>query len=453
VGPSNVLEDAETLLPYNQDWMGRWKGSSPLVLRPSETGQLSEILAFCHGESLAVVPQGGNTGLVGGSIPVYDEIVISLSRMNRILKLDEQSSVLSCQAGCVLQELDEELKERGFMMPLDLGAKGSCQIGGNISTNAGGLRLIRYGSLHANVLGLEVVLANGDVLDLMNTCRKDNTGYDLKQLFVGSEGTLGIVTAVALQVPVKVRSVQVAVLQVPSFAGVLSLLSRAKTELSDILSAYEFMDLPSVELVGKKLDLHLPAELFGGRESDSTGMVVFLETHGSSAEHDQEKLGAFLESRMQEGSVLNGVLAASEQQATDLWKVREDIGVALVRNGTLFKYDISLPAASFYDVVIALRQRLSGFKAEVFGFGHVGDGNLHVNINAHEDAESVLKQIEPFIYEETGRVGGSISAEHGIGMLKKPYLHLSKSDLALHYMREMKKVFDPKGILNPYKII
>lgn len=244
-----VVTDADALAPMNRDWMNKYHGKSTLALRPSSTEQVAAIMRYCNEQHLAVVPQGGNTGLVGGSVPVHDEIILSLQRMSRIESFDAVSGVLVCEAGCVLEALDTHLSQHGFMMPLDLGAKGSCMIGGNVSTNAGGLRLVRYGSLHGTVLGVEVVLADGRVLDLLTTLRKDNTGYDLKQLFIGAEGTLGVVTRCAILVPRRPQSTQVAYLACASYEKVLETMCSAREKLGEIISAIEFQDRRSLEYV------------------------------------------------------------------------------------------------------------------------------------------------------------------------------------------------------------
>lgn len=237
VGISNVVTSVEELAPYNTDWMRKYHGHSQLALRPSTSEQVSQILSHCNRRKLPVVPQGGNTGLVGGSVPVTDEIILSLSRMDRVLSLDQNTGNLICEAGCILENLQSYVNARGYTMPLDLGSKGSCQIGGNIATNAGGLRFLRYGSLHSSVLGLEVVLADGTVLDNLTALRKDNTGYDLKQLFIGSEGTLGVITACAIACPLSAKSTQLAFLGLPSFEDVLRTFASAKRDLAEVTRA------------------------------------------------------------------------------------------------------------------------------------------------------------------------------------------------------------------------
>jgi len=282
LGPSGVLQGKDAVEMYCTDWTHKFKGEGNVVLRPKTTEQVSKVLRYCNERKLAVVPQGGNTGLVGGSVPVFDEIVLSTSLMNQITAFDEVSGIVTCQAGVVLAALESFLFEHQHTVPLDLGAKGSCQIGGNVSTNAGGVRLLRYGSLHGSVLGLEVVLADGSILDMLASLRKDNTGYDVKQLFIGSEGTLGVVTAVSLLAPPKPKSVNVAFFGCRSFAQVQQMYLRAKRDLGEILSAVEFIDRLALEMVLKfSPDSNDPF-------SKAYPFYLLIETSGSNKEHDEQ---------------------------------------------------------------------------------------------------------------------------------------------------------------------
>ncbi|NXV22829.1 D2HDH protein, partial [Cepphus grylle] len=304
--PGRVITNPEELKPFNVDWLKSVRGCSKLMLKPQTTAEVSQVLRYCHERNLAVNPQGGNTGLVGGSVPVFDEIILSTVLMNRIISFDKVSGILVCQAGCVLEKLNEYLEEQGFIMPLDLGAKGSCHIGGNVATNAGGLRLLRYGSLRGTVLGLEVVLADGSALDCLASLRKDNTGYDLKQLFIGSEGTLGVITAVSILCPQKPKAVNLAFLGCQSFAKVLETFTTCRAMLGEILSAYEFMDEKCMELVEKHLKLSSPVA--------GSPFYVLIETSGSSSSHDEEKLNNFLEQAMTSGLVTDGTVATDDKK-------------------------------------------------------------------------------------------------------------------------------------------
>ncbi|KAJ3348443.1 hypothetical protein HDU83_001329 [Entophlyctis luteolus] len=461
-GAMSVLTDAEDVAAYNEDWMRKYRGVSRLVLKPKTTSQVSRILKHANDRSLAVVTQGGNTGLVGGSVPVHDEIVLSTAGMDQIVSFDETAGILTAQAGCVLEVLDNWLSERGYIMPLDLGAKGTCQIGGNVATNAGGLRLLRYGSLHGTVLDLEVVKADGTVLQLGQPLRKDNTGYDLKHLFIGSEGTLGVITRVSILTPRKPNAVNVAVLAVPNFALVQKAFKLARTHLNEILSAFEFWDAACANLV--------TTHIANARNPfDSvTPFSVLIETSGSNSEHDTEKLSSFLDLLFEQQVATDGALAESETQRAQLWALRESIPEACGKDGKggILKYDISVPVEHMYDIVEIMRERLisrglydpdesigSIRVGRVAGFGHFGDGNLHLNITGANHERVVEEAVEPFVYEWVQKNKGSISAEHGLGVMKAPYIEYSKIREVVNEMVLLKQLWDPKGILNPYKYL
>ncbi|XP_048773712.1 D-2-hydroxyglutarate dehydrogenase, mitochondrial-like [Ostrea edulis] len=441
--PGRVLTDS--LEGYNTDWLKTCRGASQVVLRPKSTEEVSGILKYCNEKKLAVVPQGGNTGLVGGSVPVFDEIVISTQLMNKIISLDEISGTLVCQAGCVLASIEDYLSNYKLTIPIDLGAKGSCHIGGNVATNAGGVRLLRYGSLHGNVLGLEAVLADGEVMDCLSTLRKDNTGYDLKQLFIGSEGTLGIITAVSLNCPQKPQTVSVAFLGCQSFQTVLDVFKESRHRLGEVLSAFEFMDSQSMTLVKENLKLASPIEDFP--------YYVLIETSGSNGSHDEEKLNDFLEHVMGSGLVEDGTVATELTKIQHIWSMRERLAEGLLHDGYCYKYDVSLPLSSFYGLVEAMRERLGAMVTRVVGYGHVGDGNLHLNLTSPEYSTEVMDKIEPFLYDWVAERKGSISAEHGLGFKKREFIYHSKSKSAVVLMKQIKKTFDPNMILNPYKVL
>ncbi|XP_051046809.1 D-2-hydroxyglutarate dehydrogenase, mitochondrial isoform X2 [Phodopus roborovskii] len=395
--PGRVVTDPEQLEACNVDWLRSVRGSSKVLLRPQTSEEVSQILRHCCKRNLAVNPQGGNTGMVGGSVPVFDEVILSTALMNKVISFHDVSGILVCQAGCVLEELSRYVQERDFIMPLDLGAKGSCHMGGNVATNAGGLRFLRYGSLRGTVLGLEVVLADGTILNCLTSLRKDNTGYDLKQLFIGSEGTLGVITAVSILCPPRPKAVNVAFLESPFY--------------------------------------------------------VLVETSGSSAGHDAEKLTSVLEQVLNSGLVSDGTMATDQKKVQMLWALRERITEALSRDGYVFKYDISLPVERLYDLVVDLRTRLGPRAKHVVGYGHLGDGNLHLNVTAEAFSQELLGALEPYVYAWTAEQRGSVSAEHGLGFKKKNVLHYSKPPEAVRLMQQLKGLLDPKGILNPYKTL
>jgi len=440
----------EAMDKYNADWTGNYRGSASIALLPQTTTEVSEILRYCSARALAVVPQGGNTGLVGGGVPALDEVVLHMGRMNRVIEIDEDAGVCVCEAGVVLEELESAVRAKGMTVPLDLGAKGKCQMGGCVSTNAGGLRLLRYGSLRGSVLGLEVVLANGEVLDLLRTLRKDNTGYDMKQLFIGAEGTLGVVTKIALLTPRAPKSVNVALFGLDSFASCVELLKLARGGLGEILSAFEFFDRESLDLVLEQLK--------GTSDplARRCAFYVVVETSGSVKAHDDAKLRGFLKTVKNARVIADGVVGKDEKHAFALWTLRERISVALKYAGAVYKYDISLPTAKMYDIVTILRDRLAprfGESVKVVGYGHLGDGNLHLNVSCVKRDDELASAIEPFVYEYTRDMRGSVSAEHGLGIMKAEEILYSKDAKAVELMGAMKRVLDPLGILNPYKVL
>jgi FAD/FMN-containing dehydrogenase len=474
-GSTSAISEAD-LEPFNQDWMKKYRGKSQLVLKPSSTQQVSDILKYCNERKLAVVPQGGNTGLVGGSIPVFDEIVIHMGKMDSIRSFDEVSGILVADAGVILEVADNYLKEKGCIFPLDLGAKGSCHIGGNVATNAGGLRLLRYGSLHGNVLGIEAVLPDGTIVNDLSTLRKNNTGYDIKQLFIGGEGTIGIITAISILCPQRSQAVNVAYFGLESYEKVQQAFREAKGQLGEILSAFEMMDMRAQRClkIAKGEAFKLPLE-------DEHPFYCLIETSGSNTDHDSEKLQAFLEHVMGEGIVSDGVLAQDQTQINELWACREGVPESLGHWGGVYKYDLSIPISKLYDLVNDTRDRLT--KAglvgdtdefpvvDVVGYGHMGDSNLHLNVPTRRYDKKVEKELEPFVYEWVAGVRGSISAEHGLGIAKKPFVGYSKDETMMRLMRDIKGLYDlvgpfvlllhlvhvltesQNGIMNPYKYI
>ena len=402
--------------------------------------------------------------MVGGSVPFpvtsaqHAPVLLSLERMRQIQAIEPQSGVIKAEAGCILESLDAALSEHQLRMPIDLGAKGSCQLGGILATNAGGIRFLRYGSLHGSALGMEVVLADGRVLSDMRALSKDNTGYDWKQLFIGSEGTLGVITAAAIRTPVKPAATNVACFLVKDFTAVTRLLAAAKQQLGEILSAFEFWD----ENCQSALEAHGKCATIFQNSPPPGAMYVLIETGGSSNDHDSQKLTSFCESVLSD-FVLDGVLAQDQTQQANLWHLREGIPEASARFkssatdpfGLVHKFDISLPLAHYYRLVEIVRDKLDPCSFRVLGFGHVGDGNVHLNIVdllRNEQSKATLTVISDFIYSWVIENGGSISAEHGIGQLKRNQFERSKSPSVLGLMRQFKHLLDPQGILNPGKM-
>ena len=472
LGKDNVIGEAGP--EFTTDWTSQFEGGGPgvrsVVLRPGSTEEVSAILAHCHDNDVAVVPQGGKTGLVGGAVPVAGggEVVLNTSRLRKVRSFCETSGVLVCEAGCVLEELDHIVAGHGFMMPLDLGAKGTCQIGGNAATNAGGLRLVRYGSMHENVLGVEAVLADGTVLDLLNTMRKDNTGLPLKHLFIGSEGTLGVITAVSVLARPRPAATNVAWLACQDYEAVQNVFRRSRSMLAEILSAIELVDRASLEVALARLPAARSPLGDGGGAAGDYPFFMLVETAGSDGSHDSEKLDAFLTRLMEDEDVVDGVVAQDTAQAAAMWGIREGVNWSMAQTGYVFKYDFAIPLSDLYALVDEVREkfRAQGFAVAggdavegeimVVGYGHIGDGNLHLNIctpGTFTEDPAVKAVLEPMVYEWTAARGGSISAEHGVGQLKKKYLGLGKSDEVMGVMRQVKQLLDPKNILNPAKVI
>lgn len=463
VDAKNIRHDANILADRNVDWTKHYTGNAKVVLLPENPQQVAAILRYCHEQRLGVVPQGGRTGLVGGGVATAGaEILLALDKMNHIQGLDETTGILTCQAGCILQNIQEYAAERQFLVPIDLGAKGTCQIGGNLSTNAGGQYYYRYGSLAANLLGLQAVLADGRVLDLKYSTPnlKDNTGYKLHQIFVGAEGTLGIITAVALQCVTRPASRQAALLACESFDQVLRVLRKARRELGEILGALEFMD----QTVMKQLALaqhRIPLIRASGAANTIFPYYLLVETHGSNATHDAEKMQGFLESCLSDGHVVDGALAQDESQRLAFWELRESANPTFGSLGYGYKYDVTVPVTLWDDFCTALRQHLQDqLPSDITwiqgNWGHIMDGNMHWNLvtpGCSTLDTRVLNQIEPFLLEQVLARKGSISAEHGLGQAKNKYLPMVCSEATLQTMHQLKAMFDPHAILNPGKVL
>ena len=441
---SKIIEGAD-VKPYNRDWMNKWEGQARIVAQPASTEEVSAVLAYCNDRKLAVTTQGGKTGLVGGSVPVHDEVILSTTRLNTIEGLNEDTGVVTCGAGVVLETLDAYLREHGFVAPLDLGAAGTCTIGGNLATNAGGVRFVRYGSLRGACVGLEFVKADGTIIDCARTTlRKDNTGYALPQLLIGSEGTLGVITKCCIACPSLSPFVNVAWLACSDFDDVRKVLTTARRTLGEILSAVEFLDRGALDAT---LRAHPGIE--DPLQTDAPFRVL-VETAGCDATHDAAKLESFLEAI----DVEDGCVAPTTSAMNALWTLREGVSDAMTSRGFVYKYDVSLPPVSLYDLVEKTTERLEHLDVDVAGYGHVGDANLHLNVcdtNGYRD--EVHSLLEPWVYEEVARSHGSISAEHGVGQCKPDYLYLNKSEAAMALMGSIKRAMDPNLILNPYKVL
>lgn len=467
-----MLTETEAMAPYNIDWMGQVQGCTPAVLLPTCTKHVSAILRYCQDEKLAVVPQSGNTGLVYGAEPVFDELVLSTRLMNAVPVVSKNTMSVEAEAGVILQQCQEACAKEGMLFPLTMGSKGSAMIGGNVSTNAGGIHFARYGSMHANVLGLEVVTAKGDVLNMMSTLRKDNAGYDLKQLFIGSEGTLGVVTRTAIKLYPLPRSKQLAMFRITDFASVLELYHLAQEHLAECLSAFEVMDGESLTTSPANqvpYERTYKNDVFReGKDFTAAYFCVLVETNGSSETHDFDKLSTFVESAQQHlGDKLSGggkyepILSQSSAQTGQLWELREGVPVHLASSGLIYKFDVSFPIDKFYRIVEYTREilykkhKMNPEEVIAVGYGHFGDGNVHLNVIdfTRSHVEELDAALYPAVYEFCAAHGGSISAEHGVGMQKRDYLHLSRTSEAIQLMQDVKRMMDPNGILNPYKVL
>lgn len=452
-GPGGFSEDKNEIAPHLEEWRGRTHGKSALLMKPQTTEQVSAILTICHQTGTHIVPQGGNTGLVGAQIPLYGEVLLSLKRMNRVRNVDALGMTLTAEAGVTLKGAQDAAAAQGFLFPLSLGSEGSCTIGGNISTNAGGNHVVRYGMMRALVLGLEVVLADGRVLPMLRTLHKDNTGYDLKQLFIGAEGTLGIVTAASLKLFARPAQMVTAFTAVPSPAAALELLGHMQARTGGLLSSFELVSRPSLELVLKNIpNTRDPL-------SQASPWYVLMEMSGGAGSSLEALAQSALEEAMARDWVSDAVVAQSETQARSFWHLRETISEAAKREGTAIKHDISVPVASiprFIEEATALVvQKFPG--ARPVCFGHMGDGNLHFNFNAPpgKDAEFSAQwdEMQLTVHDIVHHYSGSISAEHGIGEMKRDILPRYKSSEELDVMRAIKHALDPKNILNPGKTV
>lgn len=417
------------------------------VLRPASTEEVSQALRLCHRAKVAVVPWGGKTGLVEGTF-ADKAIALSLERMNRIIDVDRLGATVTVEAGCPLQLLCERVEEEGLFFPLDLGARGSATIGGNISTNAGGNRVLRYGMMRDMVLGLEAVLADGTIVTALNHLIKNNTGYDVKQLFIGSEGTLGVVTRAVLRLRPRAASQNVAMVAVRDFSSLPKLLRRAERDLAGTLSAFEVMWEDFYNLVTTP-----PAQ---GRAPVPKGYpyYVLIESLGSETAADGERFRQILEAALEDGDIVDAAIAKSQDECKRIWALRDDVG-QVIQLAPIFTFDVSLPIRHMEEYVAGVRSALQAQwpKARMLVFGHMGDGNLHLIVSVGEQSPETRHQVELTVYQPLAACGGSISAEHGIGLQKRDYLPLSRSHEEIALMSRMKRMLDPDNILNPGKII
>jgi len=457
VGERNVVTDDHGREPYENDWRGQFHGRAAAVVKPGNTDEVSRVVQLLARGKIAIVPQGGNTSMCGGSVPDASgrQVVVNVSRMNRVRSMDAANNTMTVDAGCVLANLQKVAEEHDRLFPLSLGAEGSCEIGGNISTNAGGTGVLRYGNTRDLVLGLEVVLPDGRVWEGLRGLRKDNTGYDLKHLFVGAEGTLGIITAAVLKVFPKPRSQATALIAVESPQAALALLAKLRSLVGERITGFELISRICLDLVFK----HMP----NARDplSAPSPWYVLAELSDSTPGNTldsllEEALGAAAEGEL----VTDAVLAASDTQRKALWALRENVSEAQKLDGVSIKHDVSVPVSRVPEFIekasAALRAKFPDIR--IVAFGHMGDGNVHYNCGKSQpdDASRFYGEspdVNHIVYEVVGALGGSISAEHGLGVLKVDEIKRYKSALELDLMRALKRTLDPDGIMNPGKVL
>ena len=457
LGGAGLLTAAAQTEPYVRDQRSLYHGLALAVALPRTVTEVTELLAFCNRHRIGVVPQGGNTGYCGGATPDESggQIVVSLMRLNRIRELDPLNYSIIAEAGCVLERVQRAADDAQRLFPLSLGSEGSCQLGGNLSTNAGGVHVLRYGMMRDLVLGLEVALADGRLLSSLGTLRKDNTGYDIKALFLGAEGTLGIITAASLKLFPKLRAFATAFVAVPEPRAALDLLARLRDATGDAVSSFELIPRIAVELTAR----HIP----GVRDplGDPYPWYVLCElTSPRAAEPLADLLEQSLAAAVQENLVLNAAVARDERDRAAFWKLRETIPEAQRRDGGSLKHDISVPVASVPQFIERGARWIAEHVPEgrLVAYGHLGDGNLHFNLNQAPGAEraAFLAREEPLkraIHDLAREFGGSFSAEHGIGRLKVAELERYAPAVELDLMRAIKRTLDPNGILNPGKVL
>ncbi|TMH52475.1 MAG: FAD-binding oxidoreductase [Betaproteobacteria bacterium] len=457
VGPAGLITLPQEVAPYASDWRKRYLGRPAAVVKPASTAEVAEVVRACAESRTAVVPQGGNTGLCGAATPDASgtQIVLNLSRMNRVHAIDTRNNTMTVEAGCVLANLQNTAEEAGRLFPLSLAAEGSCEIGGNLSTNAGGTAVLRYGNARELVLGLEVVLPSGEVWDGLRGLRKDNTGYDLKQLFIGAEGTLGVITAAVLKLFPLPKSHATAVVALETPEKAVALLERALGACGERLTGFELFSDFCLSLVLKHF--RETAAPFPRRFPH---YVLMELSDTQSGEGVRVLVESMLEAALEERNILDAAVAQSETQSRAFWSLREFISEAQAHEGPNIKHDVSIPISRISEFIATtdaeLERAYRGVR--VVTFGHIGDGNVHYNVSAPEGVAPGAfvmhtAEINRIVHDSVARVGGSISAEHGLGQLKRDEIQRYKSPLELELMRKLKRALDPHGIMNPGKVL
>jgi D-lactate dehydrogenase (cytochrome) len=455
LGDKGVIADAGGMAPYLAEQRELYRSQALAVLRPASTQEVSEAVKLCAAARIPIYPQGGNTGLCGGAVSTPDGVILSLGRMNRVIAIDPINFTITAEAGCVLADIQQAAEKADRLFPLSLGAEGSCQIGGNLSTNAGGIDVLRYGNMRELTLGLEVVLPDGRIWKGLRGLRKNNTGYDLKHLFIGGEGTLGIITAATLKLFPLPREVETAFLGFARVEDVMRLFARARSASGDQLTGFELVPRIGIDNVLKSgVNFHDPLQT-------RHDWYALLEV--SSSQKDSGLRGALeslLAEAMEAGLVQDGVISSSEAQRNELWRIRAALAEQQGALGGSIKHDVSVPVSKVADFITqanaAVTSRLPGIRP--YPFGHVGDGNIHYNLSQPEGADKAAylarwDEFNRIVHDIVVAMGGSISAEHGIGLVKLDELEHYAQPLELELMRRIKSAFDPLGIMNPGKLL
>jgi FAD/FMN-containing dehydrogenase len=454
VGEKYAITDPQAQTPYVVEMRDLYRGHTPMVLRPGTVAEVSQILKLANETSTPIVPQGGNTGLVGGQIAFNNEIVLSLTRLDRVREVDPGSNTLTCEAGVTLQRAREAAAAVDRLYPQLLPSEGSCTIGGNLSTNAGGTAALAYGVARSHVLGVEVVLADGRILDNLNKLKKDNTGYDLKNLFVGAEGTLGVITAAVLRLVPRPRAVETAFLGLPSAQAALALFAIANDRAAGGVTSFELMTRLGIEMVLR--------HAAGCRDplQKLYPWYVLLELSSQSKTGLRELLEEILTEGLNRGLVLDAAIADSLEQAKAFWRLREMFGEVQRHEGGSIKHDVSVPVAAVPDFIAEANAAVAALlpEARPVPFGHVGDGNIHYNVSQPVGADRAeflarWNEVNAAVFAVVKKFGGSISAEHGVGVMKRDLLPSVKDPVALDLMRKIKHLLDPNNILNPGKVL
>ena len=449
VGEDSVLSDGKEKSRFDHIWKTDIPTNAIAVVFPKDTGELSSIMKVCFENNQKVLVQGGLTNLVGSTKTFKDEIIISLDRMNKIEEIDEKSRTITLQSGVIVEDAINAANEKNLLLPLNFGAKGSAQIGGVVSTNAGGLRVLKYGMTRGLVLGLEAVLSNGEVISSMKKVIKDNSGYDLKQLFIGSEGTLGVVTKVIFKLEEKPESRCSALVALNNYDNVVNLLKFIEKGLSGTLTGFELMWNETYKTM---LD---SSENYSPLLPSTYPFYVFIESLGSNLNSDFDKLSELISKAAEKNLIEDAILAQNEREQKIIWDMREDVSVLAKKSMFDQHFDISLPIPLIDKEVQIATKKLKKlpFVEHVFTFGHVADGNIHFIIGKNNNSIENTEKINEVIYSNLKENGGSVSAEHGIGLDKKKYLHTSRSAEEIKLMKTLKEILDPKNILNPGRVI